>query len=473
MRKPPLISLSVKAGLVLFAVVAGALAIVYVAVVPQLENRLVDAKIAELGQAAPSVEQSIRDADEIEVGDVIRLQGQSLGAYVIVLDRLTNDQLLNIADSRVAGFGDFSEDPFALEAEQSRTTASGRSEQDGAPYAELAYPIPGERVLLLVAPLDDVLSNVRLVRRSLLAAGAASLVISWLAGYLLAWTFTRRIHRLEVAAERLAGGDFETRVVDRGRDEVGQLADAFDGMRVRLAVLDRARREFIANASHELRTPLFSLGGFIELLGDEEMSPELRHDFLGEMRDQIDRLTRLATDLLDLSRLDAGQLEVEIEPFDLAATGQLVADEFWAVAESARHALSVEAASPVEALGDELRVQQIARALVENAIRHTPEGTAVAVRVLRRGPRAVLEVRDDGPGVPREDPKHRFERFYRAAGGKASGSGLGLAIAWELASRLGGSIEMSSRPGVTVFTLNLPVGDRPRPQGALVADVAR
>jgi signal transduction histidine kinase len=242
---------------------------------------------------------------------------------------------------------------------------------------------------------------------------------------------------------------------------------------VRLSVLDRARREFIANASHELRTPLFSLGAFVELLEDEQMSPEVRRDFLAEMRDQIDRLARLATDLLDLSRLDAGQLEVEIREFDLAASGRQVADDFRAVAESTEHELLVEAETPVGALGDELRVQQIVRALVENAIRHTPEGTTVTVRVLRRGNGAVLEVRDDGPGIPIEDQKHLFQRFYRSAGGKASGSGLGLAIASELATRLGGSIELSSRPGTTVFTLNLPPAHPGRPETELVADVAK
>ncbi len=468
MRRAPLIGLSVKAGLVLFAVVAGALAIVYLAVVPQLESRLVDAKISELERAAPRVAGQLQNVEFPDLDDRVQHEAEDIGVRVIVLEPVTSDQLRNISDSRATRSGDFSEDPYALEAARTQTTASGRGEQDDAALAEFAYPLVGEQVVLLAAPLDDVLSNVRLVRRSLLVAGAIALVISWLAGYLLAWSFTRRIHRLEVAAERLAGGDFETRVVDRGRDEVGQLADAFDGMRVRLAVLDRARREFIANASHELRTPLFSLGGFIELLGDDEMSPELRRDFLGEMRDQIDRLTRLATDLLDLSRLDAGQLEVEIEPFDLVATGRLVVDEFRAVAESVEHELRVEADGPVPALGDELRVQQIARALVENAIRHTPEGTAVVVHVLLRGTQAVLEVGDDGPGIPSEDQKHLFERFYRAGGGRASGSGLGLAISRELASRLGGSIEMSSRPEVTVFTLNLPAVERSHPQEEVV-----
>ena len=471
MRAPPLISLSVKAGLVLFAVVAGALAIVYVAVVPQLENRLVDAKIDELSQAAPAVVRDVQELDLLTMQNVVRAHGERLGSRVIVLEPLTDEQLSKLADSRDNPLGDFSTDPLALEAASTGSPVSGRSEHEEEPHAEVASPA-GSRVVVLAAPLDDVLANVRLVRRSLLVAGATSLVISWLAGYLLAWAFTRRIRRLESAAERLADGDFDTPVVDRGRDEVGQLADAFNSMRVRLAVLDRARSEFIANASHELRTPLFSLGAFVELLDDEQMAPEVRREFLAEMRDQIDRLARLATDLLDLSRLDAGQLEVEIGQFDLAASGRLVADEFRAVAESTGHELVVEAEAPVPALGDDLRVQQIVRALVENAIRHTPAGTTVTVRVLKRGHGAVLEVRDDGPGIPADDQKHLFQRFYRAAGGKASGSGLGLAIASELATRLGGSIEVSSRPGTTVFTLNLPEAQPEQPQTELVADVA-
>ena len=472
MRSAPLVSLSVKAGLVIFAVVAGALAIVYLAVVPQLESRFVDAKIEELGNAAPTIGQQVQDLDFVEMQDAVRTQGESLGARVIVLETLTNDQLRNVADSRNTRFGDFSIDRFALQAAGTQRPASGRSEFDGMHFAEFAYPANDRLVVLLASPLDDVLENVRIIRRSLLVAAAVSLIISWLAGYLLALRLTGRIRRLESAAERLAEGDFETPVVDRGRDEVGQLADAFNAMRVRLAVLDRARGEFIANASHELRTPLFALGGFVELLGDDEMDPAVRREFLVEMRDQIDRLTRLATDLLDLSRLDAGQLEVEILPFDLAATGRVVADEFRAVADAAGHELRVEADEPVEALGDEVRVQQIARSLLENAIRHTPAGTAVTVRCVRRGNAAVLEVRDDGPGIPSEDQKHLFQRFYRAAGGKASGSGLGLAIAWELASRLGGSIEISSRPGATVFTVNLPAAGRGRSPKDLVADVA-
>jgi signal transduction histidine kinase len=472
MRKPPLLSLSVKAGLVLFAVVAGALAIVYVAVVPQLESRLVEAKIAELESSAEGIANQLNGiADLFARADAVSQQAEATSARIVVLAPLSADQMQVLLDSQRFESSGVSADPIALEVAHTGRRASGRIDRDGA-FAEVAYPLNNDEVLLVVTPLNDVLANVRLVKRSLLVAGSVSLAISWLAGYLLAWNFTRRIRRLETAAERLAEGDFETPVVDRGRDEVGQLADAFDGMRSRLAVLDRARQEFIANASHELRTPLFSLGAFAELLGDEDMDSEVRRDFLAEMRDQIDRLTRLATDLLDLSRLDAGQLEVEIAPFDLAATASLVADEFRAVAEASGQVLRLEGDEPVAALGDEVRAQQIVRALVENAIRHTPAGTAVVLAVAEEPDGAVLEVRDDGPGIPEEDQGHLFQRFYRAAGGKASGSGLGLAIASELASHLDGSIQVTSRPGDTVFTLKLPPAGPEWPQETLVADVA-
>ena len=457
MTRPPRVSLSVKVGLILFAVVAGALAIVYFAVVPQLESRLVDAKIEELEGLAPAVEDNVRRRNR-DLQSTVAAVGESLDARVVVLSRLPGNQLLNVADSRSFEPGDIARDPVALEALMTGRAVSGRVTRDNEDYAEVARPLNADTVVLVSSSLQDVLANVHLIRRSLIVAGIASLAISWLAGYLAAWAFTRRIRRLESAAERLAAGDFETPVVDTGRDEVGQLAEAFDSMRLRLAALDRARSEFIANASHELRTPLFSLGGFLELLADEDMDETVRRDFLAEMRGQVERLTRLATDLLDLSRLDAGQLQVERVPVDLITSARVVADEFRALAESQGRELRVSASEPVHALGDEQRVQQIVRILVENALRHTPAGTAVDVSTSAHDGRARVFVRDDGPGVPAEEQEHLFERFYRAGGGKASGSGLGLAIASELATRMDGAIELRSRPGETEFALILPLG---------------
>ena len=223
------------------------------------------------------------------------------------------------------------------------------------------------------------MASVRLVERTLLLAGIAALLIAWFAGSLAALRLTHRIRRLEEAAGRIAGGDFEQEIVDPVEDEVGELARAFDRMRLRLAHLDRARREFIANASHELRTPLFSLGGFLELMADEDVEPAVRNDFVEEMSAQVTRLTRLATDLLDLTRLDAGQLAVEQAEVDVAESARTVCEEFRAVAEAEEHALSADVDGPAVALADEQRVLQVARILVENATRHTPAGTSIVV----------------------------------------------------------------------------------------------
>jgi signal transduction histidine kinase len=272
---------------------------------------------------------------------------------------------------------------------------------------------------------------------------------------------TRRIRRLEDAAERLADGDFGTTVADTSEDEVGQLARTFDRMRVRLSDLDRARREFIANASHELRTPLFSLAGFLELLADEELDEGTRRDFLETARGQVERLTRLATDLLDLSRLDAGQVGLESEPVDLAATAQALVEEFGPLAEAGGHTLRVGATGDVHAVGDPERVAQIGRSLVENALRHTPGGTLVEVRTTVWVDRAELSVHDSGLGISSEDQEHVFGRFYRGNGSAAFGSGIGLTIARELAQRMGGTIELRSQPGDTTFTLVLPRAPTP------------
>jgi signal transduction histidine kinase len=293
---------------------------------------------------------------------------------------------------------------------------------------------------------------VHTVQRRLLEAGLLALLLALGVGYGAAYLFARRIRRLEEAAERIASGRFDVPVVDRGADELGQLARAFDRMRLRLSQLERARREFIGNASHELRTPLFSLRGFIELLTDEDLDESTRREFLETMREQVDRLQRLAEDLLDLTRLDAGRMHIERRPVDLAELAQDLHEEFRAVAVATAHPLELESAGKAPALGDEERILRIGRALVENALKHTQPGA----RVLVRTEGASLVVTDDGPGIPSEYSRDVFERFYRVDGARASGSGLGLAIARELAEAMGGTLELESGEGGTTFTLRLP-----------------
>jgi signal transduction histidine kinase len=456
----PLKSVGGRLGLGLAVVVAFALLLVNLIVVPSLERNLINAKLSQLREAAPGIGRELSSAQTAGLFDLdptIQTAAQTADARVVYFQPLTFDPpaLRVVADSNSITSVDVENDPIALKAFSAAELSSGTVRLDDARYAEAAVPVRGDATVLLRAPLHDSLRSISLVRTRLVVAGLIALGASLLVGYLAAWLFARRIRRLERAADRIAGGDFSQQVEDTGRDEVGELARAFERMRQRLAQLERARREFIANASHELRTPLFSLGGFLELMTDEDLDRKTQAEFTATMREQVDRLTKLATELLDLSRLDAGRLTVEREQVDLAGLAETLADEFRAVSRSSGHRLSVEA-DEAHALADEERALQIGRILVENALLHTPSGTAIRLGTERVDGTVRLTVADDGPGIPREHATQIFDRFYRLEGSKASGSGLGLAIARELAELMGGSVELESDDDVTCFALVLP-----------------
>jgi signal transduction histidine kinase len=458
----PLRSVGARLSLALAVVVAGALGAVYLFVVPSLQRNLVNAKLSQLERVAPTLErQLMRDPYGFNDPDFVDNAAATANARVVLFSILASGlqpTLQAIDDSRQgASSTDVESDPVALRAAVTLENQSGTVARGGQRYAEVAMPLDDTGyVLLLSASLHDSLGNVHLVQHRLLIAGVAALLASLLLGYGGASLFARRIRRLERAADRIAGGGFDEPVDDPTPDELGELARAFERMRLRLAQLDHARREFIANASHELRTPLFSLGGFLELLTDEELDEETRAEFLDTMREQVERLTRLAGDLLDLSRLDAGRLRVEREPVELADVARALVDEFQAVARTGERSLELELDGAAPALGDDERALRIGRALVENALRHTPPGTRIVVRAAGEEGRPVLEVADDGPGIPPAELPHVFDRFYRVDGSLASGSGLGLAIARELAERMDGLLEVESEAGRTVFRLVLP-----------------
>ena len=467
----PLRSVGARLSLGLLLVVVGALTIVYLAVAPSLESRLITSRLDDLERSAPTLAAQL--AKHPFNPDFFESAAATSNARVVLFKPLSQSpQTLSVfADSRGgASSADIANDAIAKKASLFLVPESGATHRNGGRFVEAAAPVGVDgSVLLLSASIDRALGDVALVKRRLLLAGALVLCLVFVVGYAGSWMFARRIRRLERAAEQIADGMFDEPVIDLGRDEVGELARAFERMRRRLVQLEHARREFIANASHELRTPVFALGGFLELLDDEDLDEETRLEFLQTMREQVLRLEKLATELLDLSRLDAGHLDLQRDVVSLDEVAQTAAAEFAAVALHNDHVLEVSADGGTLAYGDEQRMLQIVRALIENAIVHTPPETRVSVSTNNEGGMARLAVSDDGPGIDTSQALHVFDRFYRVDGTQASGSGLGLAIARELSRLMGGTLEVESAPGRTIFALTLQAAGAatPVPEAAL------
>jgi signal transduction histidine kinase len=301
----------VRIALALAGIVATALGAAYLIVIPSLEQRLVEARLDQLETLAVPLAESLPQNRFLWV-DAVDTYALATNSRVAAFDVLTRTPptLTVAADSQGRRARDIERNPTAMRAFESGKVERNRVTLRNAEFADVAVPVEADAVVLFRASLSDSLATVRLVERRLLLATAFALALALALGFAASGMLAHRLRRLETAAERIAGGDFDHPVIDRGDDEIGQLARAFDRMRVQLAQLDNARKEFVANASHELRTPLFSIAGFLELLTDEDLDEGTRRTFLATMQTQVERLTKLSTDLLDLSRVDAGQLSV-------------------------------------------------------------------------------------------------------------------------------------------------------------------
>ena len=324
-------------------------------------------------------------------------------------------------------------------------------------------------VIVVRKSITEIPAVVRLITRAFLEAAAAGLVLTLLLGIGLSGRLVARLRRLRRTAIQVEqGGPGSVVPVDRARDEVGDLARSLGAMQERLRQQEEARRSFVATASHELRTPLTSLDGMLELLHDDldYADPDIAdaRDLVARARAQSRRLGRLAADLLDLSRMDA-QVELRSEPVELGEISRAVLAEFELGADERGIGTSLEIrGESAWALGDPGSIARILRILVDNALRVSPRGSEVRVR-LRRGKLVTLSVCDEGPGVREEERDAIFQRFKRGrdTGGQA-GFGLGLAIGRELARRMNGDLVLEPAGAIgATFTLTLPVapaGDR-------------
>jgi len=275
-----------------------------------------------------------------------------------------------------------------------------------------------------------------------LAAAALSLAII----QLLAHGMTRPLREMVTAARAMSRGDYGRRVTATSRDEVGELARAFNSMASELAEVDRMRRDLVANVSHELRTPIGALRAVLENLVDG-IEPVDRPTLESTLR-QVERLGDLVEQLLDLSRLESGAVPLDRQTVTARSLIDDVVHEWRLHGYGRRVELGVTIDPPSLRLdADPARLHQVLSNLVANAVRHSPDGGCVHLTARRDDGRAVLEVTDEGPGIPPDEAERVFERFYRsdpARSGGDGGSGLGLAIARWIVELHGGEIRAES-----------------------------
>ncbi len=319
----------------------------------------------------------------------------------------------------------------------------------------LMIAVPRPTVPLLTILTDELMLPVAL------AAGFA-LIVSLLVAFSQARWVGNPLQEIVDASRRMPSVEVKA-VPLRGPREVQELAQSFNSMNRRVQSSQQSQRAFVANVSHELKTPLTSVQGFAQaILDSTAATPDAQRQAAQVIYDESARMHRMVLDLLDLARLDAGTLDLQRTPVELAALLNSIAEKFSPQARAANVTINVESAALPLITGDGDRLAQVFTNLVDNALKFTPAGGSITLKAAATGSSVHVEVTDTGAGIPAEAQVHIFDRFYQAdpsrPGGARHGAGLGLAIVKEIVAAHGGKISVRSEQGVgSTFTVTLPL----------------
>ncbi|MFZ1042990.1 MAG: HAMP domain-containing sensor histidine kinase [Anaerolineales bacterium] len=322
----------------------------------------------------------------------------------------------------------------------------------------VASPRPKTPILALLT--DELLAP-------LLEGGVIALLLSLFLAFVIAHWIADPLQRLVSAARAFPQGTAMT-IEARGPHEVQELTRVFNAMMTRVQASQKSQRDFVANVSHELKTPLTSIQGFAQAIIDGTVdTPEARKQAAEVIYNESGRMHRMALDLLDLARLDAGIINLQMSPVDIHALLNGIVEKFSPMASKASVSLTAKFANDLQPiLGDGDRLAQVFTNLVDNALKFTPKGGSITLRAIHDRNEIQVAVDDTGKGIPKDDVPHIFDRFYQAdsarAGGEHHGAGLGLAIVHEIVAAHGGRISVRSALGRgTAFIVHLPLDGRP------------
>lgn len=305
--------------------------------------------------------------------------------------------------------------------------------------------------IFLYMPLEDVYAPFESIRYALVGLLLLVLLIVVWSGRKIASQLIQPLKKMEMISRRMAAGDFSKRIEASASDEMGSLARSFNQLAKSLEEVESNRREFLQNVSHELRTPLSYMRGYTEaMLEGVVESEEERQRYLGIIHKETARLSRLVNDLLDLAQLEGDSYPMKMEPIPF---GQLVLDvteRFRLLLEQKGIRLGLHLDEEAIIEGDPDRLEQVIGNLLDNAVRYSPEGEKIFIKMEQREEWTVLTIEDRGPGIPSEDLSNIMDRFYRVHKSRTrneGGSGLGLAIVKQIVMKHEAKIDIESAPG--------------------------
>lgn len=313
---------------------------------------------------------------------------------------------------------------------------------------------------------EYVLDNVRLFLLSSLGV----LALTFVAVYIMTYRLVRPLRQMAAATRRFGEGDFSYRITVTGKDEVAELATALNNMAISLSSVEDMRRSFVANVSHELKTPMTTIAGFIDGILDGTIPADKQDHYLKIISDEVKRLSRLVRSMLDLSRIDAGQLRINRVPFDLMDVTYSTLLSFEQRLDDKHIAVTgLDECDYTEVYADFDLIGQVIYNLIDNAVKFTGEAGTIDIRFGRTDGRITYSVRNSGSGIPRQEMPHIFERFYKSDKSRSldkSGVGLGLYIVKTVINLHHGEIVVRSVENeYTEFSFWLPdTGDGKPPE---------
>ena len=315
--------------------------------------------------------------------------------------------------------------------------------------------------VIVTAPMEDVTNFTDMVMKLFVLSVIAALAVSMFAIGLFSYNLVRPLKQMAQAAKQFGKGDFTIRVNETSNDEIGELAVAFNNMAESLSSSEITRKSFVANVSHELKTPMTTISGFIDGILDGTIPPDKHRYYLSIVSEEVKRLSRLVRSMLDLSRLDNGELKINYQSFDLSSMLVTILITFEQEIEKRNIEIrGLDSVSPKMVNGDKDLIHQVVYNLIENAVKFTNEGGFIAFRLTEDNDNVTFGITNSGIGIKKSEIPLVFDRFYKTDKSRSKdkkGLGLGLYLVRSIIRLHGGDIEAESEYGeFTTFRFYLP-----------------